>query len=96
MAVEPYLGLHYLYPSLTHTHTHTYMHTHHTHHRYQHHWRLPSDDSTVIMRRYLLMAVCVVFFVTVAIVMLTRVGRGVADRDPSLDWRTNPNLKTGD
>lgn len=65
-------------------------------HRHQQHWRVPTDDSTVVMRRYLLMAVVVVFLVVMAIVLLTRVGRGVADRDPSLDWRMNPNLKTGD
>ena len=42
------------------------------------------------------MAVAVIFLVVMAIVLLTRVGRGVADRDPNLDWRMNPNLRTGD
>ena len=43
-----------------------------------------------------MMAVAVVFLIVMVIVLLTRVGRGVADRDPSLDWRMNPNLRTGD
>jgi hypothetical protein len=64
--------------------------------KHQQHWRVPSDDSSAIMRRYLMMAVAVVFLIVMAIVLLTRVGRGVADRDPSLDWRMNPNLRTGD
>ena len=42
------------------------------------------------------MAIAVIFLIVMVIVLLTRVGRGVADRDPNLDWKMNPNLRTGD
>lgn len=62
--------------------------------RHQRHWSV--GDSGPVMRRYLLLIfVCVVLAVT-AILLLTRVGRGLAERDPSLDWKFNPNIRTGD
>ena len=77
-------------------HAHTYTHTHTHTHRQHKHWHVATDDSFVIMRRYLIMAFAVIFLVVMVIVLVTRVGRGVADRDPNLDWRMNPNLRTGD
>lgn len=54
------------------------------------------DGSGSLLRRYLMLALLLVLVMVTLIVLLTRVGRGVANRDPNLDWRLNPNLRTGD
>lgn len=54
------------------------------------------DDSTVLIRRYLVVAMLAVFAVVTVIVLMTQVGRGVAERDRNLDWRANPHVRTGD
>ena len=54
------------------------------------------DDSTVLMRRYLVLFLLAVFAMVAVIVLMTRVGRGMAERDPNLDWKLNPNLRTQD
>lgn len=54
------------------------------------------DGGGNLLRRYLMLALFCVLVVVTMIVLLTRVGRGMANRDPSLDWRHNPNLRTGD
>lgn len=59
-------------------------------------WTLTMDDSTVVMRRYLVLFVLAVLAVVAVIVLMTRVGRGMAERDPNLDWKLNPNLRTQD
>ena len=58
--------------------------------------QLSLDGSGNLFRRYLMLALLLVVVMATLIVLLTRVGRGVANRDPSLDWRHNPNLRTGD
>lgn len=50
----------------------------------------------MVMRRYLMLVLLAVFVVVTLIVLMTRVGRGMANRDPGLDWKHNPNIKTGD
>jgi len=65
---------------------------------FKHHqrWNLTMDESTVLMRRYLVLVFLAMFAMVTLIVLMTRVGRDAAERDPSLDWRTNPNVRTGD
>lgn len=64
--------------------------------RHHQRWNLTMDDSTVLMRRYLVLVLIGVFVVVSLIVFMTRVGRRSAEQDPNLDWRFNPNLRTGD
>ena len=54
------------------------------------------DDSSILMRRYIVLAVLAVFSFVGVIILMTRVGRNVAHSDPSLDWKFNPNIKTRD
>ena len=54
------------------------------------------DGSGNLLRRYLMLALLLAVVIATLIVLLTRVGRGVANKDPSLDWRHNPNLRIGD
>ena len=65
-------------------------------HRQQRRWTLTMDDSTVLMRRYLVLALLAVLAMVAVIVLMTRVGRGMAERDPNLNWKLNPNLRTED
>ena len=71
-------------------------HFSHIHTRHQQRWNITMDESTVLLRRYLVLIFLAMFAVVTIIVLMTRVGRSVAEREPSLDWRTNPNVRTGD
>lgn len=79
--------------SVTNTYTHTHIRTLPRHHQ---RWNLTMDESTVLMRRYLVLVFLAMFAMVTLIVLMTRVGRDAAERDPSLDWRANPNVRTGD
>ena len=68
----------------------------HTLPRQHQRWNLTMDESTVLMRRYLVLVFLAMFAMVTLIVLMTRVGRGAAERDPSLDWRANPHVRTGD
>ena len=50
-----------------------------------------SDEFTSMRRTIVIVILVIVAFVTV-IVIFTRVGRSVANRDPLLDPEANPNL----
>lgn len=54
------------------------------------------DDGTAMMRRYLVVAFLVVLAIVTLIILLTRVGREMAEKDPSLNWKYNPHLKISD
>ena len=41
-------------------------------------------------------AVCLVVMVIVLMTRVGRMGRSIADRDPGLDWKANPNIRTND
>lgn len=79
-----------------HTRIHICAHIIHTLPRHHQRWNLTMDESTVLMRRYLVLVFLAMFAMVTLIVLMTRVGRDAAERDPSLDWRTNPNVRTGD
>lgn len=55
-----------------------------------------ADDGSLLVRRYWFFAVLIIFSFLTLIVMMTRVGRSVADSDPLLDIRANPNIITSD
>lgn len=61
-----------------------------------HQFQVGMDGGGGLLRRYLMLALLLVLVMVTMILLLTRVGRGVASKDPSLDWRHNPNLRTGD
>lgn len=63
--------------------------------RQQHRWRLPADDMGTRFRRYLLLIILACAVGVTLIVFMTRVGRGVASRDPNLDWRLNQQIRIG-
>ena len=63
--------------------------------RQQHKWRLPVDDMSTRFRRYLLLIILACAVGVTLIVFMTRVGRGIASRDPNLDWRLNHQIKIG-
>ena len=63
--------------------------------RQQQRWRSPMDDSGTIFRRYLLLIVLACAVGVLLIVFMTRVGRSIGNRDPSLHWDQVDNVRTG-
>lgn len=61
-----------------------------------HHVHLGLEGGGNLLRRYLMLALLVALIMVTMILLMTRVGRGVASKDPALDWRHNPNLRTRD
>ena len=57
-------------------------------------YKTVDSDMRGVRRSLFLVALIVLVIVTV-IVLLTRVGREVANKDAALDWNLNPNLRTG-
>ncbi|XP_065919226.1 zinc finger protein-like 1 homolog [Dysidea avara] len=55
-----------------------------------------TDDGSFLVRRYWFFAVLIIFSFLSLIVLMTRVGRSIADNDPLLDIRANPNIITND
>ena len=49
-----------------------------------------------LFRRYLLLIVLACAVGVTLIVFMTRVGRGIASKDPSLDMRLNDQIRIGD
>lgn len=55
-----------------------------------------ADDGAFLVRHYWFFAILIIFSFISLIVLMTRVGRSVANSDPLLDIRANPNIITND
>ena len=58
-------------------------------------WSTPVDNSNATMKRYVLLVLLFFFFVVTLIVLMTRVGQKSGDHRTSMDWKFNPQIKTG-
>lgn len=52
----------------------------------------PEDPNASLKRTTIILILLILAFTTV-VVLITRVGRGMADQDPFLDPMANPNIK---
>ena len=54
------------------------------------------EDPNAALKRTLVIVILLVLAFTTMVVIFTRVGRGVANSDPFLDPRANPNIRVKD
>lgn len=55
----------------------------------------PEDPNASLKRTTIILIILILGFTTL-VVLFTRVGRGIADKDPFLDPMANPNIRVGD
>ena len=55
----------------------------------------PEDPNASLKRTTIILIILILSFTTL-VVLFTRVGRGIADKDPFLDPMANPNIRVGD